>query len=445
MVFRSSRWLALAFALAVSGAATSARAEILLGPIVYHGPLRPKLQGAARVCSFSRALCVIGDKRTQAASLLAVLAAGERAWDLATGALALPPPDADPGTGAYDIYVVDKVPGTSVTAIGERDPRSAFDRASAYTLLDAASAHEGCALDALMAREVTRAILFRVAPATDEGSARAETAYLARLMVPCAAGSVDEISTFQAFPDRGLVDTWQGSDPAFAASFGRGGALFFWWLDDSFGTSPGAIVRATWALSPTKSPPHGWRFTNEPDGFDVLRMTFKNALSTHSTIDDLFLNFAAARALIGTPADPNETHFLGDAAAARLDWEIAWPTSPRRLASPHPLAPTGSSYVSISRDGAPKGSRLRVEASWEEHAKMRWVILKLDANGREKSRVLVPTVDRATEAQATVVELDDTAKVVIVAMNAGDVAYPFDPDDEVFEPHGWLLTVAAEN
>lgn len=445
MVFWRSHGFAVALTVAVSGVATNAGADVLLGPIVYHGPVRPKPPGAARVCSFSRALCVTGDKRTPAASLLAVLAAGERAWDLATGALALPPPDADPGTGAYDIYLVDKLPGTSVTAIGERDPRPSFDRASAYTLLDAASARPGCALERIMAREVTRAILFRVAPATDDGSARAETAYLARLMVPCAMGSIDEISIFQAFPDRGLVDTWQGSDPAFATDFGRGGALFFWWLDDCFGTSPGAMVRATWALSPTKTPPRAWRFTNEPDGFDVLRMTFKNALTTNSTIDDLFLNFAAARALTGTQSDPNETHVLGDAAAARLDWEISWPTSPRRLASPHPLEPTGSSYVSISRDGAPKGSRLRVEASWEEHAKMRWVILKLDANGREKSRILVPMTDRATEAQTTVVELDDTAKVVIVAMNAGDFAYSFDPDDEVFEPHGWLLTVAAEN
>ncbi len=432
------------FVVAMSVASASARADAPPGPVVFHGPLRPKLAGASRVCSFSRPLCVTADKRTPPALPLAVLAAGERAWDLATGALALPPPDADLGTGAYDIYLVDKVPGASVTAIGERDPRAGFDRASAYTLLETASAHPGCALDAVMAREVTRAILFRVAPATDEGSARAETSYLARLMVPCALGSLDEISTFQASPEHTIVDTWQGWDPTVGIEYGRGAALFFWWLDDAFGSTPGAIVRATWALSPTKSPPHGWRFTNEPDGFDVLRMTFKNALTTSSTIDDLFLDFAAARVLTGTRADLGETRILGDGAVAKIDWEIPWPSTPRRLASPHPLGPTGSSYVAISRDGAAKGTRLRVEASWEEHAKMRWVILKLDADGREKSRVLVPTTERATEAQTTVVELDDTAKVIIVAMNAGDFAYPFDPDDEIFEPHGWLLTIAEE-
>ncbi|MEO6574233.1 MAG: hypothetical protein ABIP89_10360, partial [Polyangiaceae bacterium] len=191
----------MAFVVAVSALAASARADAPLGPVVFHGPLRPKLPNAARICSFSRALCVTGDKRAPPSSLLAVLAAAERAWDLSTGALALPPPDPDPGTGAYDIYLVDKVPGTSVTAIGERDPRAGFDRASAYTLLESSSAHTGCALDAVIAREVTRAILFRVAPATDEGSARAETSYLARLMVPCALGSPVEISTFQAFPD----------------------------------------------------------------------------------------------------------------------------------------------------------------------------------------------------------------------------------------------------
>jgi hypothetical protein len=29
-------------------------------------------------------------------------------------------------------------------------------------------------------------------------------------------------------------------------------------------------------------------------------------------------------------------------------------------------------------------------------------------------------------------------------VNTGDPTYHFDPDDEVWEPHGWLLSLAAE-
>ena len=106
--------------------------------------------------------------------------------------------------------------------------------------------------------------------------------------------------------------------------------------------------------------------------------------------------------------------------------------------------PTGSSCILIRHDGAPKGSRLRVEATWEQHAKMLWAVVKLDAHGKELGHLVVPSHDRVTEAQMTVVDLDDVATVLLIGVNAGDGLYPFDPDDEVWEPHSWLMTVASE-
>ncbi len=43
-------------------------------------------------------------------TLLALLGAAEHAWDVATGPLELPAPDADLATGAYDLYAVRGVP-----------------------------------------------------------------------------------------------------------------------------------------------------------------------------------------------------------------------------------------------------------------------------------------------------------------------------------------------
>ena len=65
-------------------------------------------------------------------------------------------------------------------------------------------------------------------------------------------------------------------------------ALFFWWLDATYGASPGALVRAMWALAPTQTPPGAARWNDEPDGFAVLKASFKDALTSGSTIEDLY-------------------------------------------------------------------------------------------------------------------------------------------------------------
>ena len=184
-------------------------------------------------------------------------------------------------TGAYDVYLVDALPGPlassvspALTAPGPRDVRSRVDRASAFTLLDR-HVTPGCALDAIVAREVLRASLFRASPATDDASARAQTSYLARLVAPCALGLVDGVDTFQAYPERAIPDAWADEDPRRGDAFDCGAALFYWWLDASYGAEPGAIVRAMWALTPTMTPLGSARWVDEPDGFDVLTTSFK--------------------------------------------------------------------------------------------------------------------------------------------------------------------------
>jgi hypothetical protein len=365
--------------------------------------------------------------------VLSALAAAERAWDVVTGALALPAPDADLTTGKYDVVLADDVEGSAATLLSERDVRSRVDRASAFTLLDARVA-PGCSMDALLARESARASLLRAAPATDEGSARAETVHLAELAFPCATGPSAPELDFQTHPERAVIDTWTEA-PRVGASFDRGAALFFRWID-AFADQPGGIVRAMWALSPTITPLGAWRWVNEPDGWDVLRTSFKNVLADGSSFDDALLDFAIARAT------------WDGAPRARTDWDIDWPDRPRRLASPVGVAPTGAAYVTIRRGGAAPDARLRLEVAWEQHARMRWAVAKLDAGGKLMSRVVVGSPDRATEAQMTVVDVGvdagEAATLLVVGVSLGDFAYPLDPDDETWEPHGWLLTVGGE-
>lgn len=434
------------------------------GPGVAPGPPiryteRPVPTPDLRACSSRVPVCVHASSTRDGAAALSTLDAFERAWETLTGALAIPAPDLDPWTLAYDVFLTDPQPELASTYFEARDVRSRIDRGRAFTKIDR-RVSTGCALDALAATQIARASLFRTAPSTEDGTARAQSTYLAQLAFPCAVAlSADAVHAFQSRPGRAFSDSHAGDDSSVAGGdpmvessrlawlFAAGASTFWARLDWAFGRVPGAIVSASWALHPTVTPLGASRWTNEPDTFDVLRTTFKGALSTNGTVHDLWLDFGVARAFVGSDDDGfhlPELRTLGDAARVPVEWDIPWPTTPRRLAPRVPVHPTGSSYLVIRRAGAHPGSRLRAEIEWEEHALFRWAFVKLDARGRELGRVVIPTTERATHAQMTLVDLDGVDRVMLVGVNVGDPAYAFDPDDEVWEPHGWLVTVAEE-
>jgi hypothetical protein len=386
---------------------------------------------------------------------MAALSAFERAWEVLMGPLAVPAPDVAPATLAYDVFLGEGELGTHLEA---RDVRSRIDRGRAFTSIDR-RVRPGCALDALAAKELARASLYRVAPATEEGTATAQATYLAGLAFPCSiALGVDAASAFQAQADRNFDDAYAADlaspnderrpSPG-SALFASGAAMFWSRVDWAFGRVPAGIVLASWALHPTMTPLGAQRWVNEPDTFDVLRTTFKGALTSGGNVGDLWLDFGIARAFAGSAEDGfhiPELRTLGDAARVPIDWDIPWPTTPRRLSARKPVQPTGASYLVIRREGARLGSRLRVEIEWEEHALFRWAFVKLDKTGHEIGRVPIPTTERATHANMTLVDIDSAAvdRILLVGVNAGDPACAFDPDDQAWEPHGWLVTVAEE-
>ncbi len=434
-------------------------------PVIYAA--RPAFTSGNRVCSLRTPVCVHSPVATSSA--LATLNAFERAWDTLTGALAVPPPDADPTTLKYDVFLVDPrevAPDLAVTRLEARDVRSRVDRARAFTVVDD-RARSGCILDATAAEAVARASLYRVAPATEEGTVRAQSRALAELAVPCAvAFSADASAAFQSKPGKPFCDAHTSDEgpprgrsvpvpggPSIeppspeSVLFAEGASMFWTRLDWAFGRTPGGIITASWALHPTMTPQGAACWSNEHDTFDVLRLTFKGALSTRSTVHDLWLDFGVARAFVGSADDGlhiPELRSLGDAARVPYDWDVPWPTAPRRFAARVPTSPTGASYVMIRRAGARPGARLRAEIEWEEHALFRWAFVKIDGNGRELGRVVIPTTERATQAQMTLVDLDTVDRILLVGVNVGDPTYAFDPDDDVWEPHGWLVTIADE-
>jgi hypothetical protein len=93
---------------------------------------------------------------------------------------------------------------------------------------------------------------------------------------------------------------------------------------------------------------------------------------------------------------------------------------------------------------APAGAKLHVEAEWEDYARMRWVVAKLDAAGRVMALKFVGSLDRSTQAAVTVENLDGVDHFLVVGVNVGSTEQAFNPSQGEWEPHGWLLTLGGE-
>jgi hypothetical protein len=370
-----------------------------------------------RACSLHKPVCLRAAPGTPRRVQLAAIAAADRAWDTVTGLLHAPAPEGPLGD-PWDVYLVDAVRGESRAVPDERDPRSRVDRESTFALVDR-GIPTGCPLDFALARAIAEGALWRAAPATDIATARAQSDAVARLATPCAPPPEDD-AAFQAAPGRCLLDST-------SVPFDHGAGLFVDWVDATFSAEPGAVVVGAWALAATRTEPASWRWSGAPTPFDVLRVSLRNALGPDTTFDDVLLKFAEARATLSPrPA---------------LAWSIPWPTQARRLAPAEPVAPTGISYVRVDRALAPAGARLRLEAQWEDFARMRWVVLKRDAADKTLAELVVTSTDRATAASMTVEGLDRVDHLLIVVQNLGSTEHPFYPNQGEWEPHGWLLTL----
>src|SRR5262249_14362159 len=154
-------------------------------------------------------------------------------------------------------------PELARTELEARDVRSRFDRGRGFTRVDY-RVRAGCVLDTVAARSLARASLLRATPSTDEATAVAQSAYLAELAAPCSiAVAVDEISAFQPRAFAALPDRHAGEeapvigtgDPLLLPGelYAAGSSAFWARIDWAFGRTPGAIVAASWALSPTRT------------------------------------------------------------------------------------------------------------------------------------------------------------------------------------------------
>jgi hypothetical protein len=417
------------------------------GPLFFSAIRRPDEPNRVATCSFRHPVCVHARRGVAPDVVLGTLTALERASSSLVDTVGLPRPLADGragGSPAFDLYLVPRgapeLDGAPVATARDDPEPGPLDRASAFALLRE-DTPAGCVRLNLVARALASASAWGIdageAPAFRESSA----AYLAELVAPCGTVTSELVDEFQSHPERALV-TPGSSGPA-------AGMAFAWYLDATLGSgAPGIVPAALGAVSGQRTPPGSFRWHNEPDLYDALRATLK-ARTPPSSIGDLWTEFAVARLFMGSRDDGvhfPETAFTGNAGRIRFDWSVPYASLPRRLSPERPIDPSGATYVWIDLRGAPKQARLMFRIEWEAPVPFRWALVRVASDGTEASRVLVTPQQKATFTEKNLDALDGLAGVAVVGVNVGDLALddPFDPDHAPYEPHSYVLTVAAE-
>ena len=386
-------------------------------------------------CSFDEPVCVRAAPSVNEASILSTLRHAEHALR-GYRALGLPPPLPRPGGPAsYDLYLLPAEPRP--LTVGELTPGSdGVDRAAAFTLLPPPSPRAGCAAAFSIAQALAHAVGLRFDAGAEDGALSMASSYLASIVAPCPNVELAAVDDLQRHPER----TFAAGDPSRA----DGALLFPWFLDDAYGRGvPGAVIASLLALATQKTPPGSLQWKNEPDIFDALRVTMRNR---GSTLDQLLLDFAVARAFVGSRSDGGhlgDVERFGAFGRVRFEWSVPYGSLPRRLAPGVPIEPLGMTYLWVDTSSAPPGSELTFVADWELPAVFRWALVKVDKSGAEAGRLDVAGLFGASHAERTLVDVDGLAGVIVVGVNAGsmDRSHPFDPDEQPLMPHGYTVTL----
>ena len=218
-------------------------------------------------------------------------------------------------------------------------------------------------------------------------------------------------------------------------------ALFFAYLGERFGHRHlASVATAMMALSAQRTPADAWRFQNTPDVTAVFRATFDDKRAEWAS---RLLEFGLARYFVADPHALWPLLQLPDLASPRVDWVIKASTLPRRVAPALPVEPWGTVYVRVDLDVPREKLELGVKIEWEAPIQMRWQVVRLDEQGHDSSHIDIAFEDRGTDIERRLVALQDTRSVLIAGTNLGgvDLAHPFDPDHEPFEPHGCTVYV----
>jgi hypothetical protein len=417
---------------------------------------RPKLSSKdVRVCSFAEPVCVHGVLGVQdiaspstskgaapidASEVLADLALAERFVRVFRRmGLPLPRPDGAAGGSAdLDLYVSPALsPQARATYRVGIEPAESFpvDRAPAFAIV-AAGLPAGCARETAVARVVATAMLAAVDAGETGGTIAASASYLAWEATGCVPW--EAIDDAQRRPEEPMIPVTALDDPGASP-------LLPFYLDTAFNAEvPGSLYVSLFRASGQSTSPPALRYANK----DLFATLARVAKGSGKTIADVLVDAAIARAFHGDREDGLHvpaSAALGAFGRPRFDASLRYDALPKRI-SFAPLEPTGITYTWVDLSGAPKDAGVIVSMAWERPVTLRWSVVRVGADGQELSRVDLTREPGVFEVQRTILQLQDSAALLIVGVSVGEVnpADPFKADEAPYEPHGGTVYVLRQ-
>lgn len=396
-----------------------------VGPVVE----RPSLP--LRSCDLSAPVCVHAAAAISPEVLVRARRAFADAWGAAIDTLRVPrplPDGAHGGDARLDVYLVPDVAtaprALDGLAVG-RDPLDLLsdrDSASSFLVLDEHVVRAGgCALAATAVRGVVRASALGLDVAENELVVDGFARRMGEVVAPCPAVENAGFADLQAKPWRSITATPFG--PALVART----------LDVSRGQGFGAIVPGVLSMAinhygivqPREEDELGpAHFHDYPSVFEVLALSLSDA---GSSLDALFLDVAVVRATSATPP--------------AWEWTVPASSLPRRFAIRRGIEPTGTTFVKIDVDTAPKSDSIEMDLAWDGGARFVWRVLKLDASGKTIGEVPVPALETARKITVDVRHLGGVRTILLVGVNGGDPIRPWRANEPPSPPHGYELGI----
>ena len=385
---------------------------------------RPRSSEAA--CSARKPVCVHRGRDVSGSDALTALSALELAYERVVDVLQLPAPLSDDGQGGSDALDWYLDAGAFVSDSDARRP-GVLDRAAAFC--EGGASGDPLLLERTATRCVGEALASRLNPAAVPAIRRGFGAQLWWLTGRVSSLDVELIDDAQSHPERALAGR--------SAPFEGGAALLLAFLESARSSlASGGLSASLLSAAASSTPPGAFAWNDEPDVFDVLRHSLDEDTGKMAA---LLADYAVSRAFIGDRDDGTHPPFIEWAGAfgrPRYDWVIKFSSLPRRVRASRPIEPTGIELIWVDLDEVPIGVSLGFESEWEAPVAFKWRLISLDESGQEMARVDVPFQERGRSSEGRVVNLTGVRSVLAVGINMGgvDLAHPFDPDLDPFEP-----------
>lgn len=318
------------------------------------------------------------------------------------------------GDPTLDVYLTaDGAPAETV--VDALDATWIWDRASAFVRVRA-SLDRGAMKRALV-EALARAIVLGVKADHPPAYVAAMGAAMGR-MVTREAPDLAALRAFQAQPERAFFGGEHGDLE------GRGASLFFDLLAARWDDENHKLVKGLLWAPVRRTPVGGVRLWDEPDVFDVARRMFRDE---PEGIEGALMEFASARAVLGTAADVYDLAGVRDAGlAVRPVRVVRYGEIPKWVTPTEMLEPTGCATVVIDLDDAPLQASMALwfhGSPWQ-----RWMVraMRIGRDGLAARELASPVIAPSGEWSLQMDVLDGYTRVLVVVLNLGDLGY--EPD-----------------